>query len=141
MNNLERFMKSAVIKLFAATLVAFASSTVTAQDAGMLYLVEFEATDAGAPETPEQAVTLLEQLIVPSLESLAKEGRIRSGGLRVGARAGVFIVYAKSHDEVTTLVRTIPAWGVWNWEVTPLESFSHRVGLEKKMIQTLRAAK
>lgn len=33
------------------------------------------------------------------------------------------------------------AWGVWNWKVTPLESFSHRADLEKKMVQELRAQK
>jgi len=89
----------------------------------------------------EQAIELLDKLVVPSLEKLAKEGRIRAGGLLVGARAGVFVVAAKSHDEVTEFVRALPAWGVWNWKVTPLESFAHRADLEKKVVQELRAQK
>jgi hypothetical protein len=84
---------------------------------------------------------LLEQLIIPSLENLAKDGKIRAGGLFVGARAGVLIVGATSHDEVTDLVRAIPAWGVWSWKVTPLESFAHRADLEKKVVRQLRAKK
>jgi hypothetical protein len=107
----------------------------------MLYLVEFQANEAGTPTSPEQAAELLDQLIVPSLESLSTNGNIHAGGLLVGARSGVFIVAAKSHDEVTELVRALPAWGVWDWKVTPLEGFDHRAGLEKKVIQQIHAAK
>ena len=91
----------------------------------MLYLVEFEATEAGAPMTRDQAIELLDKLVIPTLEKLAKDGRIRAGGLLVGARAGAFVVAAKSHDEVTVFIRALPAWGVWNLNVTPLESFAH----------------
>ncbi len=84
---------------------------------------------------------MLEKLIVPSLENLAKDGKIHAGGLLAGARAGVFIVGAKSHDEVTELVYALPAWGVWHWKVTPLDSFAHRADLEKKVVQGLRAQK
>jgi hypothetical protein len=52
-----------------------------------------------------------------------------------------FIVAARSHDEVTDLVRALPAWGVWGWKVKPLESFAHRAALEKKVVQELRAKK
>ena len=48
-------------------------------------------------------------------------------------------VAAQSHDEVTELVRALPAWGVWGWKVTPLESFANRADLEKKVVQQLRA--
>ena len=114
-------------------------ASVAAQGENMLYLVEFRATEAGAPTTREQAIELLEQLVVPSLESLATAGKIRAGGLFVGSRAGVFLVAAKSHDEVTELVRALPAWGVWGWKVTPIESFAHRANLEKKMVKELSA--
>jgi hypothetical protein len=124
---------------FTATLLTASNPyPVAAQGETMFYLVKFEATGAGAPTTREQAIELLDKLVVPSLEKLAKEGRIRAGGLLVGARAGVFIVEARSHDEVTDLVRALPAWGVWGWKVKPLESFAHRAALEKKMVQELR---
>jgi hypothetical protein len=59
----------------------------------------------------------------------------------VGARAGAFIIAAHSHDEVTGIVRALPAWGVWDWKVTPLERFSHRAELEKKVVEQIHAAK
>ena len=141
MQRFGRFMEIPALALIATVLMAWNPSPVAAQGETMLYLVKFEATGAGAPTTREQAIELLDKLVVPSLEKLAKEGRIRAGGLLVGARGGVFIVGAKSHDEVTDLVRALPAWGVWTWKVKPLESFAHRADLEKKMVQELRAQK
>lgn len=139
MKRINGFVMIPALALMATLLMASALPARAAQDSDLLYLVEFEATDAGAPTSREQAIELLEQLIVPSLESLAKDARVSAGGLLVGARAGVLVVTAKSHDEVTGFVRALPAWGVWNWKVTPLESFAHRAGLEKQVVQQLRA--
>ena len=141
MQRFERFIGVTALALITTVLMASTPPLVSAQGENMLYLVEFKATEAGAPTTREQAIELLEKLIVPSLESLARDGKIRTGGLLVGARAGVFVLGAMSHDEVTKLVRALPAWGVWDWKVTPLESFAHRADLEKKVLQGLRAQK
>ena len=141
MRIIERFIGVTALVLIIAVLMASTPPSVAAQGENMLYLVEFKATEAKPPTTREQAIELLEKLIVPSLENLAKDGKIHAGGLLVGARAGVFIVGAKSHDEVTELVYALPAWGVWAWKVTPLDSFAHRADLEKKVVQGLRAQK
>ena len=138
MQKIDRFLEATGLTLISAILMASMPCLVAAQSESMLYLVEFEATGAGAPTTREQAIELLDNLIIPSIESLAKNGKIQAGGILVGARAGVFIVGAKSNDEVTELVRVLPAWGVWHWTVTPLESFAQRASLEKKMVQQLR---
>ena len=107
----------------------------------MLYLVEFEATQAGAPTTREQTIEQLDKLVIPTLESLGKDGKVRAGGSVVGTLAGAFVVGAKSKDEVTELVRALPAWGIMQWKVTPLETFTHRADIEKKVVQGLRAQK
>lgn len=138
MHGSGRFLGVTTLALLGTALMFSTPPTAAAQGEEMLYLVEFKATEAGAPTSPEQAIELLENLIIPSLDKLAKEGKVRAGGLLVGARAGVVVVAAKSHDEVTQLVRALPAWGVWHWQVTPLESFAHRVDLEKEMVQELR---
>lgn len=119
-------------------LAASAATPADAQENSMMYLVEFQATEAGAPTSREQAVELLGNLIIPSLEQLAGEDKIRAGGLLVGARAGVFIIAADSHEEVTRFVRALPAWGVWRWNVTPLEAFANRAALEKQQIVQLK---
>ena len=139
MQRINRFMIIPALALMTMLLMTSAPPAGAAEGGDMLYLVEFKATEAGAPTTREQAIELLEQLIVPSLESLVKDAKIRAGGLLVGARAGVLVVAAKSHDEVTEFVRALPAWGVWDWKVTPLESFAHRADLEKQVVQQLRA--
>jgi len=107
----------------------------------MLYLVEFEATQAGTPTNREQTIELLDKLVIPTLESLGKDGKVRAGGIAGGTLAGAFVVGAKSKDEVTELVRALPAWGIMQWKVTPLETFAHRADLEKKVVQGLRTQK
>ena len=107
----------------------------------MLYLVEFEATQAGTPTSREQTIELLDKLVIPTLESLGKDGMVRAGGIAVGTLAGAFVVGAKSKDEVTELVRALPARGIMQWKVTPLDTFAHRADLEKKVVQGLRAQK
>jgi hypothetical protein len=107
----------------------------------MLYLVEFEATQAGTPTSRDQMIERLDKLIIPTLESLGKDGKVRAGGIASGTLAGAFVVGAKSKDEVTELVRALPAWGIMQRKVTPLETFAHRADLEKKVVQGLRTQK
>jgi len=107
----------------------------------MLYLVEFEATQAGAPTSREQTIEQLDKLLIPTLESLGKDGKVRAGGIVAGTLTGAFVVEAKSKDEVTAIVRALPAWGIMQWQVTPIETFAHRADIEKKVVQGLRAQK
>lgn len=111
------------------------------RNATMLYLVEFEAAQTGAPTSREQTIEQLDKLVIPTLESLEKEGKVRAGGIADGTLAGAFVVGAKSKDEVTELVRALPAWGIMQWKVTPLETFAHRADIEKKVVQGLRMQK
>jgi len=107
----------------------------------MLYLVEFEATQAGTPSSREQTIEQLDKLIIPTLESLGKDGKVRAGGIAAGTLTGAFVVEAKSKDEVTALVRTLPASSIMQWQVTPIETFAHRADVEKKVVEGLRAQK
>jgi len=75
----------------------------------MLYLVEFEATQAGTPTSREQAIELLDKRIIPTLESLGKDAKVRAGGIAGDTLAGAFVVGAKSKDEVNEFVRALPA--------------------------------
>jgi hypothetical protein len=107
----------------------------------MLYLVEFEATQAVAPTSREQTIEQLDKLIIPTLESLGKDGKVRTGGIAAGTLTGAFVVEAKSQDEVSALVRALPALSIMQWQVTPIETFAHRADVEKKVVQELRAQK
>ncbi len=107
----------------------------------MLYLVEFEATQAGAPTSREQTIERLDTLVIPTLESLGKDSKVHAGGIVVDTLSGAFVVGAKSKDEVTEFVRALPAWNIMQWKITPLETFAHRADLEKKVVQGLRTQK
>lgn len=106
----------------------------------MQYLVE--ATRGPLPASPEQMVALLEGTVIPHFEYMIRlrtEGKILAGGLPVGDRAFVCIIEAASNDEADRFVRDMPAWGLLDWKVTPLQSIEARAEMERKVVQTLKA--
>jgi muconolactone delta-isomerase len=107
----------------------------------MKYLV----VASGGPgfSSAEEALEVLEKTILPSFAALNKleaEKKILAGGLPVGDRAFVFILEARSNEEVDQLLRDIPMWGSLDWEVTPLLSFSARAAEERKAIKAIKRA-
>ena len=101
-----------------------------------------EATRGPLPASPEQMVALLEETVIPHFDYMIRlrtEGKILAGGLPVGDRAFVCIIEAASNDEADRLVRDMPAWGLLDWKVTPLQSIEARAEMERKVVQTLKA--
>jgi hypothetical protein len=101
----------------------------------MQYLVE--ATRGPLPASPEQMVALLEETVIPHFDYMIRlrtEGKILAGGLPVGDRAFVCIIEAASNDEADRLVRDMPAWGLLDWKVTPLQSIEARAEMERKVV-------
>ena len=58
----------------------------------MLYLVEFEAAQAGTPTSREETIERLDTRIIPTLESLGKDAKVRAGGIAGDTLAGAFVV-------------------------------------------------
>ena len=111
------------------------------REANMQYLVE--GTRGPLPPSPEQAIALLEGVVIPAFEYLSRlkvEGKVLAGGLPVGDRAFVCIIEAASNDEADRIVREMPTWGVLEWKVTPLQSFEARAEMERKVVQALKSA-
>jgi muconolactone delta-isomerase len=108
----------------------------------MKYLVS--GSDGPGFATPEEALQLLEKVVVPSLDAMNKlqaEKRILAGGLKVGERAFVFVAEAESNEKLDRMLREIPFWGMVRWEVTPLEGFDTRAAEERVMMTRLKGAK
>jgi hypothetical protein len=93
--------------------------------------------------SPQEAIEVLEKGILPTFDTLMKleaEKKIVAGGLPVGHRSFVFIAEATSNEELDRLLRSIPAWGVFNWKVTPLQSFAGRATIERDEVKKLKKA-
>jgi len=105
----------------------------------MKYLV----VGSGGPgfASPEEAVDVLQSVILPSfreLIELEKRKKITAGGLPIGDRAFVFIVEAKSNDELDQMLRSLPMWGEFDWEVTALQTFRARAKLEREAVRDIK---
>jgi hypothetical protein len=73
--------------------------------------------------------------LIDALMKLEADKKILAGGLPVGDRALVFILEAASHEEADQLLRDLPAWGVLQWAVTPLQSFEGRAKKERSVVE------
>jgi hypothetical protein len=91
--------------------------------------------------SPEEAVQVLESIILPSFDALITletEGKILGGGLPIGDRAFVFIVEASSNEELDQLLRNLPMWGSLKWNVTALQTFAGRAAQERTAVEALK---
>ncbi len=107
----------------------------------MRYLVVGSAGPGFATE--EETLAVLNNIILPSFNALIeleRKNKIRAGGLPVGDRSFVFIVEAKSNDEVDQMVRRLPMWGTLDWEVTPLQTFSARAKQERQVVREIKTS-
>ena len=72
------------------------------------YLVNGDYVDPGPMLPPQQLVQMIEKLVLPSFEALAKleeQKKVLAGGIVAGARAGAFIVEVASNTELNQLGR------------------------------------
>jgi hypothetical protein len=105
----------------------------------MKYLVS--GSEGPGFASPEEAVEILEEVVLPTFDALMKleaQKKIAAGGLPVGDRAFVFIAEAASNEELDRLLRGLPAWGVLEWHVTPLQSFAGRAAQDRDVVKQFK---
>ena len=83
--------------------------------------------------TPEQGKYFLENIVIPSLEMLAKDKRITGGGAFAGSRSVVFIVEENSADDLNEHLQVLPVWAFMHKTITPLQSFGTRAQHDRKL--------
>lgn len=108
----------------------------------MRYLVTMELNDINSSPDPREMATFIENVVLPSLGQLAqweKAGTVR-GGILAGRRGQAFIVDVDSHEALGDLLRQLPIWTSCDIDVTPIESFEHRLEAGKQMVQKARQA-
>lgn len=84
---------------------------------------------------------MLQDGIIPSfnaLHQLEEKGIILAGGLPLGERTLVFIMEASSNEQADRILRELPCWGVFDWEVRPILSFGKRSKEEQSIVSKLK---
>ena len=123
--------------LFSCLLLSVCLSGPAAAD---LFLVT--TSEGPGFAAPEEVAEVLEKGILPTFDmlmELKEKKKIVAGGLPVGSRTLYLIVEADSNDEVDRMLRDMPAWGVFSWEVTPLQSFEGRAEMERQILKSLKS--
>jgi hypothetical protein len=107
----------------------------------MRYFVKAELVELGASLPPEEFVSMVENLIIPSFEALEQmeKDNILVSGVVSGARAGMLIVDVDSNIELTKLLQSLPFWGIVKWKVIPLDSPKDRIETEKQLLENIKS--
>ncbi|MHC4321631.1 MAG: muconolactone Delta-isomerase family protein [Planctomycetota bacterium] len=129
-----------IFKFIVISCLFLSLTAVQAQEQN-LYMVSGTFIDPGPMLQPQQMAPIIEKLIIPSLEIIAKweeEGKVLGGGLPLGDRAGLIIIKASSNTEVDNLLQGLPFWGLLKWEVTPLVSYKERIIQARKTLEELK---
>ena len=91
---------------------------------------------------PKEVIEVLEKGILPTFDMLLElkaKKKIVAGGLPTGSRTFHLIVEVDSHDEIDRMLRDLPAWGMFSWQVTPLQSIEGRAEMERQILKTLKS--
>jgi Muconolactone delta-isomerase len=106
-----------------------------------LYLAIGEYVEPGPLLPPQQVVQMIEQVVLPSFEAMAKlqdQKKIVAGGIYAGDRKGCFILDVASNDEVNRILQALPFWGLLRWTVVPMQGFRERAADERKAAETMK---
>jgi muconolactone delta-isomerase len=106
----------------------------------MNYLVQFKL--ASRPDTPQEGIAFIEQLILPTLELCKRfeaEKKIVAGGPLSGAVALSVIVSAESVQELDDLITSLPVWPRMETAVTPLTTFDFRIQAVRARLERLKS--
>ncbi len=109
----------------------------------MRYLITIDYVDTATPLSSEQTIQLVEQAVLPTLETCAtleQEHQILAGGVTARTGSGILIVEAQSNEELNRLVQRLPAWGMLKVAVTPLQGFAERAAQDRQAIERRRAS-
>ena len=108
----------------------------------MHYLIDMRLADSSRPATSQEALTLIEQYILPSLELCRKYVQDRKivGGGPMSATIGLaLLVEANSAIELDQIVASLPLWSRMQTTVTPLTTFAGRAEVLQPQRERLKA--
>lgn len=107
----------------------------------MLYLIISKAVGNAIAGPPEQAVSFLENVALPSLKMLAEGERNKkfAGGAIAGQRGWAIVADFPSNEEVDKWIRRLPFWVIETSEIMPLVSFQSELDSSTEIVQAMKA--
>jgi len=110
----------------------------------MQFLVVGKYTEPGTLLSEDRLPALINDRVLPSLETLAqweeKGEAIKAGGVFAGERVATFVLEASSGEEIGQLLTSLPFWHDLTWDVTPLQSFRTAIERETHVLEQAQAA-
>jgi hypothetical protein len=106
------------------------------------YIVAFKLREESYGGSSEEAMFMLTDQIIPSLEMLEdweKEHRVM-GGFFEGQRSGTLIIEAEDNLELDRLLASLPIMGVYDVDVAPVQRISSALERDRRIVEEMRTA-
>lgn len=106
------------------------------------YVVAFKLREESYGGSSEEAMYMLTDQIVPSLEMLArweKEHKVM-GGFFEGQRSGTMIIEAEDNLELDRMLASLPMMGVYDVDVAPVQRIGSALERDRRIIREMRSA-
>ena len=107
----------------------------------MRYLIKAKAIDNAISGPPEQVITFIENMVIPSLKMLAEGERSKkfTGGAIAGRRGWAVIADFPNHEEANKWAMSLPFWGTETVKIRPLVSFQSELESISKLVQNAKS--
>lgn len=106
------------------------------------YIVAFKLREESYGGSSEEAIYMLTDQIIPSLEILEgweKEHKVM-GGFFMGQRSGTLIIEAEDNLELDRMLASLPMMAVYDVDVAPVQRISSALERDRRIVQDMRAA-
>ncbi len=106
------------------------------------YVVAFKLREESYGGSSEEAVYMLTDQIIPSLEMLArweKEHKVM-GGFFEGQRSGTMIIEAEDNLELDQMLASLPMMGVYEVDVAPVQRIGSALERDRRIVQEIKTA-
>lgn len=106
------------------------------------YLVAFKLREESYGGSPEEALFMLTDKIIPSLEMLAEWERTHRvmGGFFEGQRSGTLVLEAEDNLELDRLLSSLPMMAVYDVDVAPVQRIGSALERDLRIAQEMRTA-
>lgn len=109
----------------------------------MEFLVLMKLRDEGVGGTEKEKRTIVETMIIPSIEMLVEIERegLLSGGFFEGQRGAAFVMSVQNEEAIDNALAALPCSGIFDMEVMPLEPLKEALARDRNFVQAKKGGR
>ncbi|MDW5563796.1 MAG: hypothetical protein SA339_11265 [Methanomassiliicoccus sp.] len=106
------------------------------------YVIAFKLREESYGGSAEEAMYMLSDQIIPSLEMLEEWERDHKvmGGFFEGQRSGTLVLEAEDNMELDRMLASLPMMGVYDVDIAPVQRIGSALDRDRRIVRETRVA-